>query len=107
MRTVDNQVLAALHQIRDAIKNKECCGGGSDSSSKEITIDDVVKFIHDEVENTPMGEKFPYTTWNDIPNYDDVNDGVCKTNNSVNIKNFSSLILNLPNYIIGFKEEFG
>ena len=28
MRTVDNQVLTALHQIRDAIKNKDCCNGG-------------------------------------------------------------------------------
>lgn len=39
MRTVDNQILTALHQIRDAIKNKECCcnkdeqeGGGESNS---------------------------------------------------------------------------
>lgn len=28
MRTVDDKVVVALHQIRDAIKNKDCCGGG-------------------------------------------------------------------------------
>lgn len=66
MRTVDNQVLTALHQIRDAIKNKDCCNGGSsDDSSKEITIDDVVKFIHDNW-SVPLPE-FPYTKYSDIP----------------------------------------
>lgn len=35
-------------------------GGSSDSSSKEITIDDVVKFIHDN-------SQFPYTKYDDIP----------------------------------------
>ena len=67
MRTVDNQVLTALHQIRDAIKNKDCCNGGgsSDDSSKEVTIDDVVKFIHDNISSDYP--EFSYTTYEDIP----------------------------------------
>lgn len=27
MRTVDEKIVVALHQIRDAIKNKDCCNG--------------------------------------------------------------------------------
>lgn len=38
MRTIDNQVLAALHQIRDAIKNKECCGGGGDENNGTLLM---------------------------------------------------------------------
>lgn len=43
MRTVDNQILTALHQIRDAIKNKECCcnkdeQGGGDSGSLLMSL---------------------------------------------------------------------
>lgn len=30
MRTVDDKVVVALHQIRDAIKNKDCCNGGGE-----------------------------------------------------------------------------
>lgn len=106
MRTVDNQVLTALHQIRDAIKNKDCCnGGGGNTPSGDITINDVVKFIHDKFKNTPVGEKFPYTTWNDIPDYDDANDDeACKTNNPYN-KPFSGTILNVPPYFIGIKAK--
>lgn len=67
MRTVDDKVVVALHQIRDAIKNKDCCNGGgeSDSSSKKVTIDDVVKFMHDNW--TFQEPEFPYTTYDEIP----------------------------------------
>lgn len=41
-------------------------GGNSDSSSKEITIDDVVKFIHDNI-NSSYYLEFPYTKYDDIP----------------------------------------
>lgn len=105
MRTIDNQVLAALHQIRDAIKNKECCGGGSsDSSSKEITIDDVVKFIHNNLVGSPIEAIFPYTTWDSIPNYDDAeNNQMCKSSGEGAFKPF---ILRTSSYTIGIKHEY-
>lgn len=60
MRTVDNQVLTALHQIRDAIKNKECCcnkdeqGGGGNTPSDEIDYEAVYQFYKKKViENIP------------------------------------------------------
>ena len=73
----------------------------SGSSSKEITIDDVVKFIHDDIEETMPG-MFPYTTWDEIPDYNSAKNGsLCKTNNiSAQMLN---LVLNLPNYKIGNK----
>lgn len=58
--------IVELHKIHKAIEDKDCCndgGGSSDDSSKEITIDDVVKFIHDNTENPRV----------DIPTkYDDI-----------------------------------
>jgi len=104
MRTVDNQVLTALHQIRDAIKNKDCCnGGGGNTPSGDITIDDVVKFIHDDLENVDPGI-FPYTTWNDIPDYEDADSGeVCKTDD-ISGKKISPMALNIPSYVIGQKK---
>ena len=43
----------------------------SSSSSKEVTIDDVVKFIHDDVlASTHDENNFPYTTYDEIPEYD-------------------------------------
>lgn len=43
----------------------------SGSSSKEVTIDDVVKFIHDDVlASTHDESNFPYTTYDEIPEYD-------------------------------------
>ena len=47
-------------------------GGGSGSSqSGEITLDDVVKFIHDDaLASTHDENNFPYTTYDEIPEYD-------------------------------------
>ena len=43
----------------------------SGSSSKEVTIDDVVKFIHDDsLALTHDESNFPYTTYDEIPEYD-------------------------------------
>lgn len=99
--------IVELHKIHKAIEEKDCCnGGGSDSSSEEITIDDVVKFIHDELENSAPGI-FPYTTWDSIPNYDDVYDGeFCKGTN-IHPSMFSMIILSIPSYSIGKKEGIG
>lgn len=93
-------------ELIKAIKNHKCCGksdgssDGSESISKEVTIDDVVKFIHDEVKSIFPGA-FPYTTWNSIPNVDDVDGGqICKSTNG-DTSAFISITLNTPSYIIG------
>lgn len=75
-------------------------GGGKNTPSGDITIDDVVKFIHDNVNNETI---FSYTTWDDIPDYNDANENiVCKTNNPFD-KTFSDTLLYVPHYIIGTK----
>lgn len=93
--------IVELHKIHKAIEEKDCCNGGGNTPSGDITIDDVVKFIHDTAENvTP--NMFPYTTWDSIPNYDDAEEHrICKTTNSG--RNFKMFILNIPSYIIGKK----
>lgn len=75
---------------------------GGDIPSGDITIDDVVKFIHDDISNPNV---FPYTTWDSIPNYDDVNEGqICKsTRGTPSI--FSLVILSTPSYTIGKKRD--
>lgn len=93
--------IVELHKIHKAIEDKECSGGGN-TPSGDITIDDVVKFIHDDLESE-ANDMFPYTTWNDIPDYEDVNNGeICKANGA-GIKTFELLILNTPSYVIGAK----
>lgn len=96
--------IVELHKIHKAIEEKDCCsGGGGNTPSGDITIDDVVKFIHDDIENAAPGV-FPYTTWDDIQDYDDVSPGeFCKTNDN-NGKHFSMTILHIPSYIIGTKD---
>ena len=98
--------IVELHKIHKAIEEKDCCNGGGNTPSGDITIDDVVKFIHDDlVKNGPpfINEMFPYTTWNDIPVYEDANNGkICKTNDTDG-KNFSEFILNTSSYFIGVK----
>lgn len=95
--------IVELHKIHKAIEEKDCCNGGGNTPSGEITIDDVVKFIHDKLKNTPMSEDFPYTTWNDIPDYEDVDLGeICKSND-FNSERFSPMILNIPFYVIGVR----
>lgn len=93
--------IVELHKIHKAIEEKDCCNGGGNTPSGDITIDDVVKFIHNSIENVSPGV-FPYTTWNDIPDYEDVNEmEVCKTNDDDKL--FDTYILVIPSYYIGFK----
>lgn len=92
--------IVELHKIHKAIEDKDCNGGGN-TPSGDITIDDVVKFIHDNVEETRPG-MFPYTTWDEIPDYNSAENGnLCKTNNISD--EMSNLVLKLPNYKIGNK----
>lgn len=72
--------------------------GGGNTPSGDITIDDVVKFIHDDlVKINP--NIFPYTTWDAIPDYDDAEDGqICKTDKP---KKLDNIILSIPHYTIG------
>lgn len=95
--------IVELHKIHKAIEDKECNGGGN-TPSGDITIDDVVKFIHDDlVKSAPpfISEKFPYTTWNDIPDINDVKNGkICKDSNP---NGFNQFLLSTPSYNIGFK----
>ena len=80
------------------------CG---DIPSGDTTIDDVVKFIHDEIIKTPLGDLFPYTTWDDIPTYIDADNGdFCKTD-SINQTSFSIILLNIPHYAIIRKNKNG
>lgn len=78
---------------------------GGDTPSGDITIDDVVKFIHDDIESVAPG-MFPYTTWNDIPDYNDVDSGQpCKgDSDKANTYKFNEVILSTHSYLIGFKK---
>lgn len=105
MRTVDDKVVVALHQIRDAIKNKDCCNGGG---AKEITIDDVVKFIHDNTINDII--TFPYTKYNEIPDIPtQITDKLISTGyykgtlealNNATFENIPDMVLVTDNYVI-------
>lgn len=84
------------------MKKKIVMGGGN-TPSGDITIDDVVKFIHDAITSVAP-DMFPYTTWDSIPNYDDAESGtICKS--SSDDDNFETITLNIPSYVIGIKEE--
>ena len=93
MRTVDEKIIVALHEIRDAI-------GGSSASSNETTIDDVVKFIHNN------DEDFPYTTYNEIPIWTGNQDEGFYRKGSVAIPmDRLTFVLNLPSdYVIFWYE---
>ena len=96
--------IVELHKIHKAIEDKDCCNEGGNTPSGDITIDDVVKFIHDNWNSEYTEMEFPYTTWDSIPNYDDANyDEICKTNNVNSIMSF--IVLFIDNYIIGVKER--
>ena len=95
--------IVELHKIHKAIEDKDCCNGGGNTPSGDITIDDVVKFIHDDLVGTPSEALFPYTTWDEIPDYDNVDYGqVCKTTMMTNDE-MESNILTCWNYVIGIK----
>ena len=69
-------------------------GGSSDSSSKEITIDDVVKFIHDN--STPL--QFPYTKYDDIPEL--------PTNSDIDSLRGNIYRTSSMNKLLGYDNEF-
>ena len=98
--------IVELHKIHKAIEN--CghnkddgdSGSGGDTPSEEVTIDDVVKFMHDIITDAGYGEIFPYETWNEIPNANEpVANTVCKSTTSVQL--IQDVFLNIPGYIIG------
>lgn len=96
--------IVELHKIHKAIEEKDCCNGGGNTPSGDITIDDVVKFIHDDMATTQAAAIFPYTTWDEIPDYDSVDNGqMCKTTRVMDT--MSSYILSCWNHIIGIKDE--
>lgn len=101
--------IVELHKIHKAIEEKDCCnGGGGNTPSGNITIDDVVKFIHDSFGSYP--DLFPYVTWDEIPNIaDSINaeSGIYKATNENDISRFNRLYLATPSYIIGYKERIG
>ena len=100
--------IVELHKIHKAIEEKDCCNGGGNTPSGDITIDDVVKFIHYNMEAADpdmFPYKFPYTTWDEIPEYNDVNEGeVYKVTDG---SHPLITILNTPSYIIAVKAGFG
>ena len=78
--------------------------GGGNTPSGDITIDDVVKFIHDNWDSSAVMQ-FPYTTWDSIPNYQDANtNDICKTNIIIPIISLDPIIFNMPGYVIGVKQ---
>ena len=93
--------LVELHKIHKAIENRNGGGGGSgDTPSGEVTIDDVVKFMHDTIADAGYGQIFPYETWDEIPNI------INAAGNTVGKSTADSalmrdIFLNLPGYIIG------
>ena len=97
--------LVELHKIHKAIENKSDgqgggSGGGGDTPSGEVTIDDVVKFMHDTIADAGYGQMFPYETWDEIPNI------INAAGNTVGKSTADSalmrdIFLNLPGYIIG------
>lgn len=98
--------IVELHKIHKAIEEKDCNGGGN-TPSGDITIDDVVKFMHDTINNVAPGA-FPYTTWDEIPDIQVTesvitNKGIFKSTNST--AGFSEVYLYIPNYIIGYIEK--
>lgn len=60
--------IVELHKIHKAIEDKDCCNGGGSTPSGDITIDDVVKFIHDNNEGLVFNVP---TKYDDIPNIPD------------------------------------
>ena len=95
--------IVELHKIHKAIEGKNG-GDGGNTPSGNTTIDDIVKFIHDDFVSSGSSDYFPYTTFEEIPWHDDANDGdICKTTGSG--RTFQSYILNIPNYIIGIKGQ--
>lgn len=102
--------IVELHKIHKAIEEKDCCNGGgnSDSSSKEITIDDVVKFIHDNTINDIIA--FPYTKYNEIPDIPtQITDtpistgyykGTLEAFNIAPFENIPDIVLYTDNYVI-------
>lgn len=75
-------------------------GGGGDIPSKEVTINDVVKFMHDTIAGVGYGELFPYETWDEIP--DIINASINTVGKSTTDSALmQDVFLNLPGYIVG------
>lgn len=97
--------IVELHKIHKAIENRNGeGGGGGDTPSGEITIDDVVKFMHDTIAAIGYGEMFPYETWNDIP---DITNATPNTvgKSTTDSTFMQDVFLNIPGYIIGIPKS--
>lgn len=78
--------------------------GGGDVPSKEVTIDDVVKFMHDAIAGVGYGQMFPYETWDEIPNI--INAGANTVGKSTTDSSLmQEVFLHLPGYIIGIPKS--
>ena len=97
--------IVELHKIHKAIENRNGgSGGGGDTPSGEVTIDDVVKFMHDTIAAIGYGEMFPYETWNEIP--DIINAAANTVGKSTTDSTFmQDVFLNIPGYIIGIPKS--
>ena len=90
-------------------------GGSSDSSSKEVTIDDVVKFIHDNTNDTIVS--FSYTKYDEIPDIPTqitgtpistgYYKGTLEAFTNASFENTPNIILFTSNYIIVYYETNG
>ena len=93
--------IVELHKIHKAIENRNGGGdGGGDTPSGEVTIDDVVKFMHDTIDDAGYGEMFPYETWDEIP---DITNAAANTigKSTTDSAFIGDVFLNIPGYIIG------
>lgn len=103
MRTPYIKKIVELHKIHKAIEGENGGNGGEDVVPAEITIDMVVKFIHDDAANAGYPEMFPYETWNEIPDITESGTGVGKSTTSSPL--FGNKILEIPGYVIGFPKS--
>lgn len=77
----------------------------SGSSSKEVTINDVVKFIHDNWNFTQVN--FPYTTYNEIPIMPEDNIEENKIYRDGIPVHYDLIYLDTGNYKIGLSRSSG
>lgn len=72
-------------------------GGGGNTPSGDITIDDVVKFIHDETNNKL---NFPYIKYDDIPEL--------PRDSEIDINSMRGKIYrtSVPFYLVNYNNEF-
>lgn len=104
MRTPYIKKIVELHKIHKAIEGENGGNSGGDVVPTEITIDTVVKFMHDTIADAGYGEMFPYETWDEIPNIINASSntvGKSTTDSAL----MGDVFLNIPGYIIGIPKS--